>query len=542
MIQKSICILTFLLSIVYCSLDFGTIKVEGEGRLLCGNGPATDAIVELYDRYSLGVDKLVKKLIVDDEGNIGFSISFPVLNRGNLYVKIFDKCGVSSYECTNERIINLPSEVSPTDLFSPKRRFKMGTIDLYEHDHYLFYHKIHVEERCDLDETYSPISEEEPASCDDDDKMTEFDEATEDLKKKWKRGVRNVKRAIKNVKKFIEKQDDEKEVSIFIRDDETPIDNFIKFQNSFKHRHSDHHTSDRKKKIKHTTTTTLTPRKEISKGNRFWFGGVASGVAGFAAHPIELIKVHLQLQQDEGVSVIGTIVRVYKMDGILGYYSGITGTLFRQLTSSAGRFALYDILKKEFGGENQIPFWKKILFAAISGAIAGFFGAPGDKASIRMMNDVKLPVKEKRNYKHVFDAFYRIIKEEGFLSLFKGWELAVVRVSVLTVGQAASYDHIKILLLETEIFEDNLLTFFTGSFLAAAIATFLTQPIDTIKTRVMNSDAFKGYLDCIVYTLQMGPFAFYKGLIPAFLRIGPYTIILFIVMEYLRIYFGVAVE
>ncbi|CEF61134.1 Mitochondrial carrier protein family and Mitochondrial substrate/solute carrier repeat and Mitochondrial carrier domain-containing protein [Strongyloides ratti] len=276
------------------------------------------------------------------------------------------------------------------------------------------------------------------------------------------------------------------------------------------------------------------------KENRFWFGGFSSCIGGFITHPIELIKVHLQTQQTVKFGIISAIKNVYKLDGLLGFYSGITGNLFRQATSSATRFTLYDIFKSYYGNGKNVTFWMRTLFAIVSGGIAGFFGTPADKSCVRMMNDVKLPIKERRNYKHVFDAIYKMVKKDGFLSLFKGWEFVMIRSSVLTVGQAAVYDEIKLILLDTKIFKDNLLTFFVGSFISAGIATIITQPIDTIKIRIMNSepDVFKGYIDCFIYTIKLGPLALFKGLIPAFVRVIPYTMIILIVSEELRIHFG----
>uniref|UniRef100_A0A0K0EC10 Mitochondrial carrier protein n=1 Tax=Strongyloides stercoralis TaxID=6248 RepID=A0A0K0EC10_STRER len=280
------------------------------------------------------------------------------------------------------------------------------------------------------------------------------------------------------------------------------------------------------------------------KENRFWFGGFASCIGGFITHPIELIKVHLQTQQIVKYGIIGAIKNVYKLDGLLGFYSGITGNLLRQATSSATRFTLYDILKSNFGNGKNTTFLMRTLFAIASGGIGGFFGTPADKSCVRMMNDSKFPYKERRNYKHVFDAIYKMAKKDGFLSLFKGWECGIIKGSVLTVGQAAIYDQVKLILLETGFFEDNFLTFFVGSFIAAGIATILIQPIDTIKIRIMNSepDVFKGYIDCFVYTLKLGPLAFYKGLVPAFVRVIPYTMIILIVSEELRVYFGKVVQ
>lgn len=73
-----------------------------------------------------------------------------------------------------------------------------------------------------------------------------------------------------------------------------------------------------------------------------------------------------------------------------------------------------------------------------------------------------------------------------------------------------------------------------------AIATTMTQPLDVLKTRAMNSKPgeFKGALDLVTFTAKQGPLAFYKGYIPAFVRLGPHTVLTFIFFEQLRMNFG----
>ena len=74
-----------------------------------------------------------------------------------------------------------------------------------------------------------------------------------------------------------------------------------------------------------------------------------------------------------------------------------------------------------------------------------------------------------------------------------------------------------------------------------AIATMLTQPLDVLKTRAMNAKPgdFKGPLDLIRFTGAQGPMAFFKGFVPAFVRLGPHTILTFIFLEQLRMNFGI---
>ena len=73
------------------------------------------------------------------------------------------------------------------------------------------------------------------------------------------------------------------------------------------------------------------------------------------------------------------------------------------------------------------------------------------------------------------------------------------------------------------------------------IATMMTQPLDVLKTRAMNAKPgeFNGALGLIAFTAKQGPQAFFKGFIPAFVRLGPHTILTFIFLEQLRLNFGV---
>lgn len=77
-------------------------------------------------------------------------------------------------------------------------------------------------------------------------------------------------------------------------------------------------------------------------------------------------------------------------------------------------------------------------------------------------------------------------------------------------------------------------------FSQGAIATSLTQPLDVLKTRSMNAKPgeFKNLFAIIIYTAKLGPMGFFKGYIPAFVRLAPQTILTFMFLEQLRMNFG----
>jgi len=275
---------------------------------------------------------------------------------------------------------------------------------------------------------------------------------------------------------------------------------------------------------------------------RWYFGGLASAGAACCTHPLDLLKVHLQTQQSGKISIVGQTIKIVKNEGILGLYAGLSASLVRQLTYSTTRFAIYEVAKQRLAPDGgAVPFSTRVVMAALGGACGGFVGTPGDMVNVRMQNDMKVAPEMRRNYKHAIDGLARVAKEEGFTKLFQGAQWATPRAALMTIGQVAFYDTIKASLLESGYFKDNIILHFTASTCSGAIATTMTQPLDVLKTRAMNAKPgeFKGMLDLIKYTAKAGgPLAFYKGYVPAFVRLGPHTIFTFVFFEQLRMNFG----
>ena len=144
------------------------------------------------------------------------------------------------------------------------------------------------------------------------------------------------------------------------------------------------------------------------------------------------------------------------------------------------------------------------------------------------------------SYKHAIDGVLRVTREEGFRKLFNGADWASSRAVLVTVGQLCFYDVVKEKLLETGRFGDDTRTHVLSSLAAGAVATTLTQPLDVCKTRAMNAKPgeFRGAFDLIRFTARQGPLAFYKGYVPAFVRLGPHTVLTFIFYEQLKKNFG----
>ncbi|XP_015795827.1 mitochondrial dicarboxylate carrier [Tetranychus urticae] len=299
----------------------------------------------------------------------------------------------------------------------------------------------------------------------------------------------------------------------------------------------------------------MSERSEL-KVARWYFGGVASAMAASCTHPLDLLKVHLQTSfAEQGGHVQATLLTttssIVRSQGVIALYNGLTACLLRQLTYSTTRFAVYEAIKQRLvtidpndpKGIPNMPFYQKVLAAAFSGAVGGFVGTPADMVNVRMQNDIKLPYNERRNYAHAFDGILQVYKREGVSRLFNGATSATSRAALITIGQISMYDQFKYMMMKyaPNVFEDNLNTHFSASFLAGACATTMTQPLDVIKTRMMNAPpgVYRGIAHCAGTVFkECGPLGFFKGYVPAFVRLGPQTVLTFIFFEQLRIRFG----
>ncbi|KAL6983146.1 Mitochondrial uncoupling protein 5 [Sarracenia purpurea var. burkii] len=314
-------------------------------------------------------------------------------------------------------------------------------------------------------------------------------------------------------------------------------------------------------------------------------GGIASIVAGCSTHPLDLIKVRMQLQGEnhvpnpnhhihslrpafalnatttaavpgalhapappllppQKVGPISVGIKIFQTEGVAALFSGVSATVLRQTLYSTTRMGLYEIFKQKWSDPSSgtLPLERKIAAGLIAGGIGAAIGNPADVAMVRMQADGRLPASQRRNYNGVVDAITRMSRQEGVTSLWRGSSLTVNRAMIVTASQLASYDQVKETILEKGLMKDGIGTHVTASFAAGFVASVASNPVDVIKTRVMNmkvekgmAPPYSGAVDCALKTVKAeGPMALYKGFIPTISRQGPFTVVLFVTLEQVR--------
>eukprot|EP00559_Dactyliosolen_fragilissimus_P005281 CAMPEP_0184862648 /NCGR_PEP_ID=MMETSP0580-20130426/7078_1 /TAXON_ID=1118495 /ORGANISM="Dactyliosolen fragilissimus" /LENGTH=249 /DNA_ID=CAMNT_0027360601 /DNA_START=297 /DNA_END=1046 /DNA_ORIENTATION=+ len=236
-----------------------------------------------------------------------------------------------------------------------------------------------------------------------------------------------------------------------------------------------------------------------------------------------------------------------KSDGVTSIYKGVDAAIGRQLVYGTARIGLHrsfsDILVERNGGK-PINFLAKTLSGMASGSIAVCIGTPFDIALVRLQSDSMAPEKERRNYKNVFDALIRTVKDEGVGALYKGLAPNILRGMSMNVGMLACYDQAKEgvakLLNDPMINGPTIGTKLGSSAVAGFTAALFSLPFDLIKSRLMAQKPdpetgkmpYRGIADCAMKIFKKeGPLGFFGGFSAYYGRCAPHAMIILLSIE-----------
>ncbi|XP_057534569.1 uncharacterized protein LOC130812934 isoform X1 [Amaranthus tricolor] len=269
----------------------------------------------------------------------------------------------------------------------------------------------------------------------------------------------------------------------------------------------------------------------------FGTSGISVALATAATHPLDVLKVRLQMQlvgqRGPLTGMRHIFTQILKNEGFGALYLGLTPALTRSVLYGGLRLGLYEpskyVCEKAFGSTN-------ILLKFVAGGVAGSFATaltnPAEvlKVRLQMNSDIKVGA---------ISQMRKIASEEGIIALWKGVGPAMARAAALTASQLATYDESKQALTRWTSL-DGFPLHFMSSTIAGVASTLATAPMDMVKTRLMlqkesSGRIYKNGFHCAYQVMRTeGPLALYKGGFTIFARLGPQTTLTFVLCEKLR--------
>nr|XP_034979077.1 brain mitochondrial carrier protein 1 isoform X3 [Zootoca vivipara] len=181
-----------------------------------------------------------------------------------------------------------------------------------------------------------------------------------------------------------------------------------------------------------------------------------------------------------------------------------------------------------FGERCDETLLLNVLCGVVSGVISSALANPTDVLKIRMQAQGSL------FQGGMIGSFIDIYQQEGTRGLWRGVVPTAQRAAIVVGVELPVYDITKKHLILSGVVGDTILAHFISSFTCGLAGAVASNPVDVVRTRMMNQraivgtvDLYRGTLDGLVKTWKSeGFFALYKGFWPNWLRLGPWNIII----------------
>lgn len=148
-------------------------------------------------------------------------------------------------------------------------------------------------------------------------------------------------------------------------------------------------------------------------------------------------------------------------------------------------------------------------------------------------------------YKGTLDCYKQIyLREGGMKGFFAGVGPNVGRNSFMNAAELAAFDTTRQLVQTKTSLPDHPALYLLYGTVAGVVATICAQPIDLVKTRVMNNpEIYKNALTCVKMTIQQdGILSFYNGVKPFMVRACSFNMLMFLFYGYLRKFYGERID
>jgi len=278
---------------------------------------------------------------------------------------------------------------------------------------------------------------------------------------------------------------------------------------------------------------------------------IAGAFAGFCSrllsHPLDLLKIRLQLQTESKMSArrpkyrtLGqSFSKIYSEEGLRGFYKGHLSAQFLAISSVSLYFCSFEASKRFLDLASPDYFEKnEVQKNTVAGLISGFVTMVGSYPLDTLRT--RFSAQQKSYYKSFPDAFRKIFYTEGLRSMYKGIVPALINNAPQSALFFGFYSVIENKTNERRLKNDlkhkntddesSQLSFsfvqkMISSSIAAAASKSVTYPLDFVQKRLQMqgfrkassellkaTPSYNGFFDCVMKIgRQEGAMSFFKG-------------------------------
>ena len=172
--------------------------------------------------------------------------------------------------------------------------------------------------------------------------------------------------------------------------------------------------------------------------NKYLIGGLAGGISQLITSPFDLLKVRYITDMKENTTIPKTVRSIYIDNGFRGLWRGVGPNVSRAVLVNLGELATYDIvkskIKKRLCIDEGIPL--HVMSSTCSGFVSSLLCTPADVIKSRMM-------QQNSGYETMIKCIMGTVKEEGLLSLYKGFFPVWIRLAPWQMTFWVSYEKLR---------------------------------------------------------------------------------------------------
>ncbi|PON76965.1 Mitochondrial carrier protein [Trema orientale] len=263
-------------------------------------------------------------------------------------------------------------------------------------------------------------------------------------------------------------------------------------------------------------------------------GAVAGAVSRTAVAPLETIRTHLMVGSS-GHSTTEVFHNIMKTDGWKGLFRGNFVNVIRVAPSKAIELFAYDTVNKQLsakpGEQPKLPIPSSLVAGACAGVSSTLCTYPLELLKTRL-------TIQRGVYDGLFDAFLKIVQEEGPSELYRGLAPSLIGVIPYAATNYFAYDSLR--KAYRKFFKQekigNIETLLIGS-AAGAISSSATFPLEVARKHMQvgalsGRQVYRNVLHALASILeQEGISGLYRGLGPSCMKLVPAAGISFMCYE-----------
>ncbi|KAF2874789.1 mitochondrial 2-oxodicarboxylate carrier protein-like protein [Massariosphaeria phaeospora] len=288
----------------------------------------------------------------------------------------------------------------------------------------------------------------------------------------------------------------------------------------------------------------MTPKvakQDSAKALPFRYQFAAGAIAGIsesvARYPLDVVKTRIQLQHGvvvdgEGYTgVVDCFRKIIRNEGFSRLYRGITAPILMEVPKRAIKFSANDSFS---------PFYQRLLnapeitqpLAILTGASAGAV----ESLVVVPFELIKIRLQDRSNagrYTGLLDCVVKVVRQEGPLALYNGFEATLWRHIVWNAGYFGCIFQVRTQLPDPATAANakaqKTINDLAAGFVGGVVGTTFNTPLDVVKSRIQSVAKVQGvrgkyqwaWPSLGVVMKEEGFRALYKGYVAKILRFGP---------------------